>query len=91
MDMSQILAIGLPQGMEWVIILVVVLLFFGGAKIPQLMKGIGKGVGEFQAGLHQGKRALNKAMEEAANEDGESGDSSSKMTEAKENGGTSTA
>jgi sec-independent protein translocase protein TatA len=64
--MTDFIAFGLPQGAEWLIILVVVLLFFGGAKIPQLMRGVGKGVGEFQAGLTQGKRALNKAMEEAA-------------------------
>lgn len=69
MDMTQLFAIGLPAGMEWVIILVVVLLFFGGAKIPQLMKGIGKGVGEFQAGLHTGKRELKKAMDAATVED----------------------
>ena len=69
MDTTNLLAIGLPVGMEWIIVLVVVLLFFGGAKIPQLMKGIGKGVGEFQSGLHQGKRALTKAMEEATKED----------------------
>jgi sec-independent protein translocase protein TatA len=67
--MTELIAFGLPQGAEWLIILVVVLLFFGGAKIPQLMRGVGKGVGEFQAGLTQGKRALNKAMEEAAADD----------------------
>jgi sec-independent protein translocase protein TatA len=69
MNTTDLLALGLPQGSEWLIILVVVLLFFGGAKIPQLMRGLGKGVGEFQAGMTQGKRALNKAMEEAANEE----------------------
>ncbi|MEX2243836.1 MAG: twin-arginine translocase TatA/TatE family subunit [Fimbriimonadaceae bacterium] len=67
--MTELIAFGLPQGAEWLIILVVVLLFFGGAKIPQLMRGVGKGVGEFQAGLTQGKRALNKAMEEVAADD----------------------
>ena len=35
-----------PQ--EIVIILVIVLLFFGGRKIPELMKGLGKGVKEFK-------------------------------------------
>lgn len=72
MNLTNLFAIGLPQGAEWLIILVVVLLFFGGAKIPQLMRGLGKGVGEFQAGMTQGKRALNKAMEEAAKEEEES-------------------
>lgn len=37
----------LPGGWEWVLILLVVLLFFGGSKIPKLMRGIGKGVKEF--------------------------------------------
>ena len=32
---------------EIIIILVIVLLFFGGRKIPELMKGLGKGVKEF--------------------------------------------
>jgi sec-independent protein translocase protein TatA len=69
MNTTQLIALGLPTGSEWLIILVVVLLFFGGAKIPQLMRGIGKGVGEFQAGLTQGKRALKTAMDEAAAEE----------------------
>lgn len=37
--------IGMPQ--VW-IILVVVLVLFGGRKIPELMKGLGKGVKEFK-------------------------------------------
>ena len=69
--MTDLIAIAFPQGPELVIILVIFLLLFGGAKIPQLMKGIGKGVGEFQAGLHQGKRALAKAMEEATDDEEE--------------------
>jgi sec-independent protein translocase protein TatA len=69
MNTTDLIALGLPTGSEWLIILVVVLLFFGGAKIPQLMRGLGKGVGEFQAGMTQGKRALSKAMEEAAAEE----------------------
>jgi sec-independent protein translocase protein TatA len=36
---------------EIVIILVIVLLFFGGRKIPELMKGLGKGVKEFKDGV----------------------------------------
>jgi len=43
----------MPQGMEWVIILVVVLLLFGGRKIPELMKGIGKGIRGFKDGLKE--------------------------------------
>ena len=43
----------LPSGMEWPIILVVILLLFGGRKIPELMKGIGKGIRGFKDGLKE--------------------------------------
>jgi len=41
-------ALGLP---EILLIALVVLLLFGGKKIPELMRGIGKGVGEFKKGV----------------------------------------
>ncbi len=41
------LLLAMPGGSEWILILVVILLFFGGKKIPDLMKGIGRGVREF--------------------------------------------
>lgn len=37
-------------GMEIAVILVIVLLLFGGKKIPELMRGLGKGVKEFKDG-----------------------------------------
>jgi sec-independent protein translocase protein TatA len=43
----------MPQGWEWIIILVVVLLLFGGKKIPELMKGIGKGIRGFKDGMKE--------------------------------------
>ena len=36
---------------EILVIAVIVLLFFGGKKIPELMKGIGKGVRSFKEGV----------------------------------------
>lgn len=38
---------------ELVIIVVIVLLLFGGRKIPELMKGIGKGVKSFKEGINE--------------------------------------
>lgn len=38
-----------------VIVLAVIVLFFGGAKIPELMKGVGKGMSEFKKGVEEGK------------------------------------
>jgi len=49
----------LPSGMEWPIILVVILLLFGGKKIPELMKGIGKGVRGFKDGLKEIENDIN--------------------------------
>lgn len=46
-----ILGFSIPGGFEWIIILVAILLFFGGKRIPELMKGIGKGVKGFKDGL----------------------------------------
>lgn len=34
-------------GMEWIVIVVALLLLFGGRKIPELMRGLGKGIREF--------------------------------------------
>jgi sec-independent protein translocase protein TatA len=34
---------------EWLIIALVILLLFGGKKIPELMKGLGKGIREFKS------------------------------------------
>lgn len=67
-DMTQTLAIGLGT-QELVIILVIVLLLFGGAKIPQLMRGVGKGVGELQKGLEEGKKSFQKSVDEAKADD----------------------
>ena len=39
------------QGWEWIIIALVILLLFGGKKIPELMKGLGKGVKSFKEGM----------------------------------------
>ena len=41
------------MGWEWIILLVLVLLLFGGKKIPELMKGVGKGVKSFKEGMKE--------------------------------------
>jgi len=39
---------GVIGAQELIVILVIVVLLFGGAKIPELMKGLGKGIKEFK-------------------------------------------
>lgn len=59
--MTTLTILPLAIGMwEWVIIALVVLLLFGGKKIPELMKGVGKGVKSFKDGM--------KGIEDEVNE-----------------------
>jgi sec-independent protein translocase protein TatA len=55
-----ILGFSLPHGPELIIILVIILLVFGGKKIPELMKGLGKGVRGFKDGLKGLEDEINK-------------------------------
>ena len=49
--------LGLP---ELIIILVIVLLLFGSTKIPQIMRGMGQGIGEFKKGIKEGNEEAQK-------------------------------
>lgn len=49
--MNTLLFLGNLGGSEVLIIAIVVLLLFGGKKIPELMKGLGKGVKSFKDGI----------------------------------------
>jgi sec-independent protein translocase protein TatA len=51
--------------MEWVIILFVVLLLFGGKKIPELMRGVGKGIREFNNARNSIESEIKEGMREA--------------------------
>lgn len=46
---------------EWLIILLIVVIFFGAAKIPQLARSLGRAKGEFERGSREGKEELSKA------------------------------
>ena len=56
--MNTILFLNLGAG-EIVLIALVVLLLFGGRKIPELMKGLGKGVKSFKDGMNGVENDLN--------------------------------
>ena len=54
----------LPSGSEWIIIAMIFLLLFGGKKIPELMRGLGKGVKSFKEGVNEAKEEISKAKDE---------------------------
>ena len=54
----------IPSGSEFLILALLILLFFGGKKIPELMRGLGKGVKSFKEGVNEAKEEISKAKEE---------------------------
>lgn len=52
--------IGNMRGWELVIILMVILLLFGGKKIPELMRGVGKGIQQFKKGMKEAQDEIEK-------------------------------
>jgi sec-independent protein translocase protein TatA len=61
---NKVLLLAMPGGSEWILILLVILLFFGGKKIPDLMRGIGKGVREFNDAKEHVKSQIDEGMKE---------------------------
>jgi sec-independent protein translocase protein TatA len=55
--------LSMPGGSEWILIVIVVLLMFGGKKIPELMKGIGKGMREFNDAKQNVKSEIEQGMQ----------------------------
>lgn len=54
----------MPGGTEWIFILLAVVLIFGGKKIPELMKGIGKGVRDFNDAKNTAKNEIEAGMKD---------------------------
>ena len=52
---------------EIIVIALIVLLLFGGKKIPELMRGIGKGIRSFKEGMNDVKEEINKPVEPTEN------------------------
>jgi sec-independent protein translocase protein TatA len=53
-----------PGGSEWILIILAVLILFGGRKIPEFMRGLGKGMREF----NDAKNNVKKEFEDGLNE-----------------------
>jgi len=64
LHLNPLLLMSMPGGGELVIILVVVLLLFGGKKIPELMRGLGRGMREFNDAKSNVTKELEEGMKE---------------------------
>ena len=49
---------------EIILIVAIILLLFGGRKIPELMRGLGKGVKSFKQGMNEVEDELKKPLED---------------------------
>ena len=67
--MENLLLMFMPSGSEWIIIALIILLLFDGKKIPELMKGLGKGVKSFKDGVNEAKNEINDATKELEDKD----------------------
>lgn len=55
---------GMPGGFEWIIIVLVILLFFGAKRIPELARGLGKGISEFRKASDDIKKEIEKGKDD---------------------------
>ncbi|MEM6979365.1 MAG: twin-arginine translocase TatA/TatE family subunit [Planctomycetota bacterium] len=60
---SALLAFGFPGGVEMFFVLLVVLLLFGGAKLPSLMRNLGRSANEFKRGMAESTDDIDEATE----------------------------
>ena len=62
--MATTFLISMPGGSEWILIILAVLVLFGGRKIPEFMRGLGKGIREFNDAKNNVKKELEEGMAE---------------------------
>jgi len=56
--LKPMLLLGLPGGAEWILVLLAVLLLFGAKRIPELARGLGRGIREFKDATKEVKREI---------------------------------
>jgi sec-independent protein translocase protein TatA len=62
---NSVFLISMPGGTEWILIVLAVLILFGGRKIPEFMRGLGRGIREFNDAKTNVKKEIEEGMEEA--------------------------
>jgi sec-independent protein translocase protein TatA len=61
---NAVLLLSMPGGSEWILIILIVLLMFGGKKIPELMRGVGRGIREFNDAKSNVKSEIEEGIKE---------------------------
>lgn len=67
MTALNIFLLGMPAGSEWILIVLAVLVLFGGRKIPEFMRGLGKGIREFKDAKDSVKNEIEAGMKDKEN------------------------
>jgi sec-independent protein translocase protein TatA len=64
LSVNPLMLLSMPSGMEWLWIVLVVIILFGGKKIPELARGIGKGIREFNDAKDGIKKEIETGIKE---------------------------
>jgi sec-independent protein translocase protein TatA len=67
LNSNNLLLISMPGGTEWILIILAVLILFGGRKIPEFMRGLGRGIREFNDAKTNVKKEIEEGMSENEN------------------------
>ena len=62
LNSNSLLMISMPGGTEWILIILAVLILFGGRKIPEFMRGLGRGIREFNDAKSNVKKEIEEGM-----------------------------
>ncbi len=65
---KSLMLLSIPSGGEWLWIMLAIIVLFGGKKIPELAKGIGKGIREFNDAKTGIKNEIENGMKESNEE-----------------------
>ncbi len=66
----------MPGPKEWLFIFLIILLIFGAKRIPEIMRALGRGLGEFRKARDDFEEALNSSTSEHADAEKPTADSS---------------
>ena len=64
MNALTVMPLGVIAGWEWIILALLIVLLFGGKKIPELMKGLGKGMKSFKQGMKEAEDEMKEIKKE---------------------------